>query len=357
MKNFYKNKKILITGHTGFQGAWLTQILIGLEAEVVGLSLEPHTEPNLFTIFGLNKSITNYFLDIRELEVLKKVFEDEKPEIVFHLAAQAIVLDGYERPIDTYTTNVIGTANILEAVRFVPSVKSVVIVTTDKVYENKEEDYAYKEDDKLNGYDPYSASKAAADIITQSYIRSFFNPETNDALAAYIGIARSGNVVGGGDWGNHRLIPDMVRSVFHECAEMVLRNPSAVRPWQHVFEPLSGYLVLAKGLFERQKNLVGAWNFGPTDESSLPVEEVIKRFVDSLGHGTYRVESNNDRHEAGLLKLDNTKARCALKWEPKLSLDQCLALTAEWYRMYYSQDEDIIALSDKHIKSFFNFSI
>lgn len=355
MRDFYQGKKVLITGHTGFQGAWLSQILLDWGADVVGVSLPPHTDPNLFTIFGLEKRIKNYLLDIREFDKLKEVFKKEQPEIVFHLAAQAIVLEGYDDPIGTYTTNVIGTANILETIRFTPSVKSLVVVTTDKVYENKEIDRPYVEDDKLGGYDPYSASKAATDIMTQSYINSFFNPKNyKNTQSSLIGIARSGNVIGGGDWGNYRLIPDMIRAVYQEQTEMVIRHPQSVRPWQHVFEPLLGYVVLAKGLYEGKTNLVGAWNFGPAEDGCLPVEEVIKSFVVSLGQGSYRVEVNNEKHEAGLLKLDNNKAKIQLGWEPKLSLEDCLKWTAEWYRMYYMENDNILDFSKKHIDLFFN---
>ena len=354
MRKFYKNKKVLITGHTGFKGAWLTQILLNWGADVIGVSLEPATTPNLFSVFGVENKIKNYFLDIRNIDALKKIFADEKPEIVFHLAAQAIVRTSYDDPIDTISTNVIGTANVLDAIRETGLVKSAVIITTDKVYENKEWHHAYRENDPLGGYDPYSSSKAAADIITSSYIQSFSNPKDFGIKhSTLVAIARAGNVIGGGDWAEYRLIPDIIRAVYHEGKDVEIRNPDSVRPWQHVLEPLSGYLVLGKELYEKRVDLSGAWNFGPNNESFVSVKSLVEGGKNILGKGGYKIIPDKSKHEASLLKLDINKAIALLDWKPKLNFQETLVLTFDWYKNYYEKTEDVVEFTNKQINNFF----
>ena len=354
MKKFYNNKKVLVTGHTGFKGAWLTQILVNWGAHVVGVSLPPSTVPNLFSILDIEKKVSNYFLDIRDLEELKKVFEKEKPEIVFHLAAQPIVRISYEDPVGTISTNVLGTAHVLEAIKCTPSVQSAVIITTDKVYENKEWHHAYRENDPLGGYDPYSSSKAAADIITSSYMQSFFNPKdfekTHNTLIA---IARAGNVIGGGDWAEYRLIPDVIKAVYHDNTHVEIRNPDAVRPWQHVLEPLSGYMMLGKELYEKKTMFSGVWNFGPNNESFVSVRDLAEGAKKILGKGEYVISPDTKKHEAALLKLDVNKAIALLDWKPVLNFEETLDFTFSWYKNYYEKNENVVEFTNKQINTFF----
>lgn len=355
MKDFYKNKKVLVTGHTGFKGAWLAEILINWGADVVGVSLPPNTEPNLFDVLDLeNRVKKNYFCDIRDYGKMLEIYQAEKPEIVFHLAAQALVRDSYDDPLYTYSANVMGTANILQAAKEVGGVKSMVIITTDKVYENREINYSYKETDPMGGYDPYSASKAAADIVTASYIRSFFNP--NDYGIKHktlVSVTRAGNVIGGGDWAKDRLVVDLIRSVYEKNEPMIIRNPESIRPWQHVLEPLRGYLMLGEKLYNGDVKKSYAWNFGPNEESFVPVEGVIKRGLEILGRGEYKIIADTGKHEAGLLKLDISKAKEELNWQPKWNLNKCLEKTFEWYGLFYKDAEKIRELTDKQIEEYF----
>jgi len=354
MKKFFKNKKILITGHSGFKGAWLSQILLNWEAEIVGISLRPNTKPNLFSILDLKNKTKNYFSDIRNFSKMKEIIEKERPEIVFHLAAQPIVRDSYDDPLKTHSTNVLGTANILQAIKETGCVKSAVIITTDKVYENKEWLYPYRENDALGGYDPYSASKAAADIVSTSYIQSFFNtkdyPKKNKTLIA---IARAGNVIGGGDWGNYRLVPDIIRFVYEKNEPIIIRNPNSIRPWEHVLEPLSGYLLLAKGLYEGKKSLSGSWNFGPDDESFSSVKTLSKKSIEILERGSIRIKKDNSKHEATILKLDTSKAKSILKWKSTLNFQESLEFTFKWYRNYYNDSSNLIDFTNNQIEDFF----
>ena len=355
MKEFYKNKKVLITGHTGFKGAWLAQILLNWEAKVIGVSLKPDTIPNLFTVLGIERKIKNNFTDIRNIDDLKKIFTKEKPEIVFHLAAQPIVRTSYDDPIGTIETNVIGTANILDVARKTKSVKSIVIITTDKVYENKEWHHAYRENDALGGYDPYSASKAAADIVTNSYIQSFFNPKDfKKKHNTLVSITRAGNVIGGGDWAEYRLIPDIIRAVYHDSKDVEIRNPKAIRPWQHVLEPLSGYLILGEALYNKKVYLSGAWNFGPHNESFVSVQNLVEGGKKILGKGGYKIiKDKSGKHEAGNLKLDVNKAIALLGWKPKLNFQETLNLTFHWYKNYYEKSENVVVFTNKQINNFF----
>lgn len=354
MNEFYKGKKVLITGHTGFKGSWLTQILLNWGAEVVGVSLKPNTTPSLFDVLGVEKKIRNYFVDIRDIKALKKVFADEKPEIVFHLAAQAIVRTSYDDPIDTISTNVMGTANVLQVIKETECIKSAIIITTDKVYENKEWHHAYRENDPLGGYDPYSSSKAAADIITSSYINSFFNTKDFEKKhKTLVAVTRAGNVIGGGDWAEYRLIPDIIRAVYHDGKDVEIRNPDAVRPWQHVLEPLSGYLLLGQKMYEKETKLSGVWNFGPNNESFVSVKGLVEGGKKILEKGGYQIIPDLLKHEATLLKLDINKAIALLGWKPKLNFEETLELTFDWYKNYYENGEDVVVFTNKQINNFF----
>lgn len=354
MKAFYKNKKVLITGHTGFKGAWLSQVLFLWGAKVVGISLKPNTEPNLFEILNLDTTVSNHFVDIREIDAMRTIFKNEKPDIVFHLAAQPIVRTSYDDPLETFSTNVMGTANVLEICKEVESIKSVVIITTDKVYENKEWHYAYRENDPLGGHDPYSSSKAAADIVANSYIQSFFNPKDFGVKHhTLVAIARAGNVIGGGDWAEYRLIPDVIKAVYHEGKHVEIRNPESVRPWQHVLEPLSGYLILAKGLYEKKLLVSGAWNFGPNNDSFVSVRALAEGAKEILGKGDYVINPDTTKHEANLLKLDINKAIALLGWSPTLNFRETLDLTFTWYKNYYEKSENIVEFTNKQINHFF----
>jgi CDP-glucose 4,6-dehydratase len=349
LPNFYKGKKVLVTGHTGFKGAWLVEILTHWGAKVTGIALPPHTEPNLYTVLNLKKRIKNYICDIRDFEKIEEIFKKEKPEIVFHLAAQAIVKLSYEDPLRTISSNVLGTANILHAIDHTKSVKSAVIITSDKAYENVEWIHPYREIDRLGGRDPYSASKSAADIIAQSYIKSFLSHEDSPLVA----IARAGNVIGGGDWSPNRIVPDIVRSVYHEKKPLITRMPNAIRPWQFVFEPLSGYLLLGKKLYEGDTSKVTEWNFGPNDGNFVTVETIIKHGIDIMKKGSYKVEPDPNMHEAGLLKLDISKARALLDWHPKFNLLETMENTFGWYKTYYEKGNKVIKYSEKQIEDFF----
>ena len=350
LSGFFSGKKILITGHTGFKGSWLAAVLRSMGAEVIGYSLLPNTKPNLYSIIKLDGSISSHLHDIRDYEKLQQVFDKEKPEMVFHLAAQPLVRDSYDDPLYTLSTNVIGTANVLECIRKSEHVKAAVIVTTDKVYENKGGNAPHREIDELGGYDPYSSSKVCAEHVTRSYIRSFFNPEKGEPKA-FIASARAGNVLGGGDWSKDRIVPDLIRAVMERNEKLVIRNPESVRPWQFVLDPLFGYMLLAKRLYEKDKKAVGAWNFAPEENSHITTEELAKRAIAFLGKGGYSIKRESGKHEAGLLRLDAGKARKELGWKPILGMDECLAWTFEWYKAFYGK-EDVLGITNKQISNF-----
>jgi CDP-glucose 4,6-dehydratase len=355
MQKFYQNKKVLVTGHSGFKGSWLVRILSGWGANVVGVSLPSDTHPNLFDVLKISdRTNKNYFTDIRDFNKIKEIMELEKPEIVFHLAAQPLVRDSYLDPLTTFSTNVLGTANVLQAIKETNSVSSVVIITTDKVYENKESSHPYQEVDALGGYDPYSASKAAADIVANSYIQSFFNPKDYGVKHnTLVAIARAGNVIGGGDWAKDRIIPDMIRAIFERKEAITIRSPKAIRPWQHVLESLRGYLMLGEQLYNGQKNISGAWNFGPNEESFVCVKDLVDKGIAILGRGVCRVVEDTSKHEANLLKLDISKAENILGWHPKWKLGDGLEATFDWYGHYYNNSKAIEELTNKQIKLFF----
>lgn len=338
----------MITGHTGFKGSWLAFWLKMLGAEICGYALAPETEPNLFENLQLASEIESVAGDVRDLENFEKCLKNFQPEIVFHLAAQSLVRKSYRAPIETYTTNVIGTINVLEAVRRVDSVKAVVVVTTDKVYENKEWHWAYRENERLGGFDPYSNSKACAELAVAAYRNSFF-AESRCLIAT----ARAGNVIGGGDWSEDRLLPDVFRSlIFGEKLE--IRNPHSIRPWQHTLEPLSGYMRLAEKLHAGEKAFAESWNFGPSEEDSKPVGwilEEIKRVWNEPVN--WEIAEGFQPHEARLLKLDSAKAKSELKWMPKLTLIEAVNLTAEWY-LGFKDKKNLAELTRKQINFYQN---
>lgn len=333
--NFYKGKRVLVTGHTGFKGSWLSIWLNELGAEVIGVGLDPYTERDNFVLSGIGSRIkADIRADIRDGKRMKEIFSEYKPEIVFHLAAQPLVRLSYEIPVETYQTNVMGTINILEAIRATDSVKVGVMITTDKCYENKEQIWGYRENEPMGGYDPYSSSKGAAEIAISSWRRSFFNPKDYERHGKSIASVRAGNVIGGGDWAMDRIIPDCIRAL--ETGKPIdIRSPKAIRPWQHVLEPLSGYMLLAKKMWEAPTEYCEGWNFGPRAESISTVWDVATKVIENYGSGSLRDLSDpNALHEAKLLMLDISKAKFRLGWEPRMNIDQTVKLTADWYKRY-----------------------
>ena len=334
MLDLYKNKKVFVTGHTGFKGSWLCAFLENLEAEYAGYSLAPCTDPSHFELLKLKGEST--IGDISDISLLKESIKRFEPEILFHLAAQPLVRESYKDPLTTYQTNVLGTLNVLEAIRECPSIKAVVIITTDKVYENKEWVYPYREEDQLGGHDMYSSSKACSELLLRSYQRSFFGLDTYKLKHnVLIGSARAGNVIGGGDWSTDRLIPDIVKAASVNAITHI-RNPKAVRPWQHVLDCLNGYLMLGEKLLNQEQEFADAWNFAPYSFESMTVEEVAK--ASKLIWEDIAIEfgkPEQDYHEANLLKLDNTKAISYLGWKPKWNTEKAIEKTIEWYKNYY----------------------
>ena len=329
-KDTYKGKRILLTGHTGFKGSWLALWLKRLGAQVCGYALEPNTKPAMFTELAIGNQLDKSVMaDILHPQTLEQAFKDFQPEIVFHLAAQPLVRLSYAEPVLTYQTNVIGTLNVLEAARKTPSVKAFVNITTDKCYENKEVARGYTEDEPMGGYDMYSSSKGCVEIMSASYRRSFLS-ESGFALAT----ARAGNVIGGGDWALDRLIPDCIRNI-EAGKEIEIRCPQATRPWQHVLEPLSGYLLLGHLLYTKGKEYAQGFNFGPNPDSVLTVAEVAKQVVADYGRGTVKVHKRDNLHEANLLMLDITKAKTVLGWQPVYTAQQAIAQTVAWYQRFY----------------------
>lgn len=344
--DFYKNKRVLVTGATGFKGGWLVLWLKKLGADVRGYALKPNTTPSMFDALRIADKVPTVFGNILDRDALKKTFDGFKPEIVFHLAAQPLVRLSYSEPVLTYETNVIGSLNVLEAARQCGSVKAFVNVTTDKCYENKEVAKGYTEDCPMGGYDPYSSSKGCVEILSASYRRSFLQGEDGYAMAT----ARAGNVIGGGDWALDRLIPDCVRSI-NNGIKIEIRNPVAVRPWQHVLEPLSGYMLLAKKLYTEGKKYAGGFNFGPNEGSVLTVADVAKLVVAAYGKGEVVVHKRDDLHEAGLLMLNVEKAAKELDWRPTWAAETAIKETVEWYRRFYA-GEEMTAFTLKQIEDF-----
>jgi len=336
----YSGKTVLVTGHTGFKGAWLSLWLKLLGARVIGYSLQPPTQPALFEELRLSNELKHVFGDIRDLNGLKDVLASSQPEIVFHLAAQPLVRLSYEQPVDTFSTNIMGTVNLLEAVRSVSSVRACVLVTSDKCYENKEWPYAYRENDSMGGYDPYSASKGCSELVAASMRSSYFPPSSYDKHRVAIATARAGNVIGGGDWALDRIFPDAIRALSQKIAVPV-RNPFSIRPWQHVLEPLSGYLWLAARMFESGSDFAEAWNFGPLTSSAVNVKSIVEKIISVWGGGDINDLSSGQTsapHEANFLRLDCSKATGKLGWQPVFSVDEAIEYAAKWYRGYYCSD-------------------
>jgi CDP-glucose 4,6-dehydratase len=349
MERFYSDKTALVTGHTGFKGAWLCHLLKRLGARVSGFALAPEDKPSLFEIANVAHGMTSTLGDVRDLRALHEAFAAQRPEIVFHLAAQALVRKSYREPVETFSTNVMGTVNVLEAARACSSVRAVVIVTSDKCYENREWVWGYREEEPMGGFDPYSASKGCAELVTAAYRRSFF------PSGAAVASARAGNVIGGGDWAEDRLIPDILRGVLAD-EPIEIRNPHATRPWQHVLDPLSGYLLLGQKLFQEGQAFAEGWNFGPSEVDSVPVGEVARRLVEILGRGTLELWENTPSeaapHEAHALRLDCSKARSRLGWRPRLDFTTTLQMTAEWYRATIEDPTRASAMLDHQIDTY-----
>ncbi len=332
--DIYRNKKVLITGHTGFKGSWLVLWLTRLGAEITGYALPPPTQPSHFSLLDLD--VESIIGDIRDRDTLRQVFRERQPEIVFHLAAQAIVRRSYNDPAGTFSSNVMGTVNVLEAARECQAVRAIVNVTSDKCYDNREWEWGYRENDPLGGYDPYSASKSCAELVTNCWRDSFFNPadygRTHETLLAS---ARAGNVIGGGDWAADRLVPDIMRAVSNN-AKVKIRNPEATRPWQHVLEPLSGYLLLGRKLLKGRKEFAEAWNFGPAAAFHLTVGEIAEQVKRIWPKTDFEIRESPDQpHEAEKLHLDCSKARSLLKWSPAWDGKTALEKTVEWYRTFF----------------------
>lgn len=342
--DFYRGKRVLVTGHTGFKGAWLTRILTLAGAKVTGYSLEPPTKPSMFAALGLEKSVNHICGDIRDLKHLKEVFDKEQPELVFHLAAQPIVRDSYKDPVYTYETNVMGTVNLLECVRLSGCVRSVVNVTTDKVYENLEWEYGYRENDRLDGYDPYSNSKSCSELVTGSYKRSFF------ADGPAVSACRAGNVIGGGDFANDRIIPDCVRAA-ERGEKIIVRNPYSVRPYQHVLEPLFLYLAAAKCQWE-DRAFAGSYNVGPEDEDCINTGRLTTLFCEQWGRGlSWEDRSDAGPHEAGFLKLDCSRVKKIFHWQACWHVERAVEQTVLWYQAYLA-GQDVMAVTDRQIQEF-----
>jgi len=339
MTSFWHGKRVFLTGHTGFKGGWLSLWLQSLGARVYGYALTPPTTPNFFTVANISAGMAGSTIaDIRDADTLNKAMAQAKPDIVFHLAAQPLVRLSYAEPVETYAINVMGTVNLLEAVRKTTSVRAVVNVTTDKCYENREWVWPYREDEAMGGYDPYSSSKGCSELVTSAYRRSFLSG-TGVALAT----ARAGNVIGGGDWADDRLLPDFLKAL-DKNQPLIIRSPNAIRPWQHVLEPLSGYLLLAEHLFSDGEEFAGAWNFGPADQDARSVSWIVEKLVAATPNASWEIDKNPQLHEANYLKLDSNKARALLGWQPRWSLENALSKIIDWHQ-HWLNDSDMYEYS------------
>jgi CDP-glucose 4,6-dehydratase len=353
LASFYKGKRVFITGHTGFKGSWLCLVLNKMGAQITGYALEPPTNPSLFVQAGIATTITHIIGDVRDLDHLNKAMAVAKPEIVIHMAAQPLVRESYKIPVETYAINVMGTVHLLDAVRQTTGVKALVNVTTDKCYENQEWHWGYRENEPMGGYDPYSNSKGCSELVTAAYRNSYFNKNTYEKHGVALGSARAGNVIGGGDWADDRLIPDFIRAII-KGEKVQIRSPYAIRPWQHVLEPLTGYLTLAKALYEHGPNFASAWNFGPDDSDAQNVEWITQRICQLWGNGaSFEIDKNPQPHEAHYLKLDCSKAKAELGWIPKWNIETTLESIVEWTKAYLNK-EDLKVVCEKQITEYFN---
>lgn len=345
-REFWRGKQVFLTGHTGFKGGWLALWLTDMGAEVFGYALPPPTEPNIFTVANLQDRLARSTIaDIRDAASLIQAMQAARPDIVLHLAAQPLVRHSYVAPVETYAVNVMGTVNLLEAVRLTPSVKAIVNVTTDKCYENREWVWPYRENEAMGGFDPYSSSKACSELVTAAYRRSFLEP-----AGIHLASARAGNVIGGGDWAVDRLVPDFLRAL-DAGLTLSIRSPLATRPWQHVLEPLSGYLILAEKLFTAGHGFAEAWNFGPEDADARPVQWIVEYLCNQLPDATWQCDASPQPHEANTLKLDSSKAKAQLGWRPRWNLQTALGMTLSWHRAW-RQGADMSAISVQQIQEY-----
>lgn len=352
MVNAWRGRRVFLTGHTGFKGSWLALWLAQMGAEVRGYALDPVTDPNLFSAAAVGAVIEDVRGDIRDRDKVRASMEEFAPEVVFHLAAQPLVRLSYADPLGTFATNVMGTAHVLDAVRTTPSVRAVVSVTTDKCYENKEWVWPYRETDPLGGHDPYSSSKACAEIVSAAYRSSYFPVGELAQHGVALATARAGNVIGGGDWSTDRLIPDLIRG-FRDGAAVVIRRPRSIRPWQHVLDPLHGYIVLAEHLLAQNSLCASAFNFGPNEDDLWPVERVAKRLADFWGQGSISLQEGDiGPHEAGLLRLDSSKARALLNWRSQLDIETALKWSGDWYRAWEHNPKAMAEFTLSQIKSY-----
>jgi CDP-glucose 4,6-dehydratase len=356
IEEYYRNRKVLVTGHTGFKGSWLTMWLQELGANIAGFALDPLTAKDNFVVCNIGKEIRDVRGDIRDMDALNRVFEEFQPEIVFHLAAQAIVTEGYANPKSTFDTNIGGTVNVLECCRRSGSVTAIINITSDKCYENREWVWGYRECDPMGGYDPYSASKGCSELVSAAYRKSFFSQQSVVKNAKVLATVRAGNVIGGGDWAADRIIPDCIRAL-EAGLPIQVRNPGAIRPWQHVLEPLSGYLLLGAVIDKHGRRFEGSWNFGPERASTIAVGELVRLAVEAWGSGSWESPSASAQvHEANVLTLDINKARYELGWAPLLTVSQAVQKTVEWYR-HEKEGGDIRETVVRQIKEFMDYRI
>jgi len=350
---FWKGKRVLLTGHTGFKGSWLSLWLQSMGAKVTGYALQPPTDPNLYEVAKVASGMTSIIGDVRDLPHLNAVLAEHKPEIIIHMAAQSLVRRSYVEPVETYSTNVMGSVNLLEAVRHAAGVKAVVNVTSDKCYENREWVWGYREHEAMGGYDPYSSSKGCAELVTAAYRNSYFHPEKHAEHGVALASARAGNVIGGGDWAEGRLIPDIMRAIA-QGMPVRIRNFNAIRPWQHVLEPLFGYLLLAQSLYESGAVDAEEWNFGPEDDDTRPVQWIVERLTAACGvDGGWVMDKGEHPHEAHYLKLDCSKAKARLNWRPRWRLADALDAIVEWHRGH-REGRDMRALTLRQIEVYMN---
>jgi CDP-glucose 4,6-dehydratase len=349
--NFYKGRKVFITGHTGFKGSWLSIMLNWLGADVYGYALKPHTNPSLYELANIDQLVSSTKGDIRDYNLLLATLKEVQPEIIIHLAAQALVMESYKNPRETYEINVMGTVNLLDAARQVKSVKAVLNVTTDKCYDNKEWHWGYRENEPMGGYDPYSNSKGCSELVTSSFRNSFFNPKDYEKHCIALASARAGNVIGGGDWADDRLIPDFIRAIMRG-EKLKIRSPYAIRPWQHVLEPLTGYLMLCKKLYVSGPSFAEGWNFGPDDKDAKNVEWITKRICELWADGaSFEIDKSPQPHEANYLKLDCSKAKTLLDWHPSWDIETTLQMIVDWNKAYKNKN-DMREVSIKQIEKY-----